>query len=41
MGRNSIMRGNTDTWTIYPRRVAEVKDAIAKDMKLDSDATRG
>ena len=32
-GRNAIKRGNTDTWTIYPRRIAEVKDAIAKDMK--------
>ena len=34
-GRNSIKRGNTDNWTVYPRRVAEVKDAIAKDMKVD------
>ena len=34
-GRNSIKRGNTDNWTIYPRRIAEVKDAIAKDMKVD------
>ena len=25
-GRNSIDRGNTDNWTIYPRRIAEVKD---------------
>ena len=32
-GKNSIARGNTDNWTIYPRRIAEVKDAIAKDMK--------
>jgi hypothetical protein len=30
-GKNSIARGNTDNWTIYPRRVAEVKEAIAKD----------
>ena len=30
-GKNSIARGNTDNWTIYPRRIAEVKDAIAKD----------
>ena len=30
-GRNSINRGNTDNWTIYPRRIAEVKEAIAKD----------
>ena len=25
-GKNAIERGNTDTWTIYPRRIAEVKD---------------
>jgi hypothetical protein len=30
-GRNSVTRGNTDNWTIYPRRIAEVKEAIAKD----------
>ena len=30
-GKNSIAKGNTDTWTVYPRRIAEVKDAIAKD----------
>jgi hypothetical protein len=30
MGRNSIRRGSTDTWTDYPRRVAEVKNEIAK-----------
>ena len=35
MGRNSINRGNTDHWTIYPRRIAEVKDTIAKDMKVE------
>jgi hypothetical protein len=40
MGRNSIRRGTTDTWTIYPRRVQEVKDAIAKEMKLDSTDPR-
>ena len=32
-GKNSIARGNTDNWTIYPRRIAEVKDAIAKDTR--------
>ena len=37
-GKNSINRGNTDNWTIYPRRIAEVKDAIAKDMKVDGSA---
>jgi hypothetical protein len=30
-GKNSIAKGNTDHWTIYPRRIQEVKDAIAKD----------
>ncbi len=36
MGRNAIRRGSTDTWTDYPRRVAEVKAEIAKDMKVDA-----
>ncbi|MBP7777267.1 MAG: peptidase [Acidobacteria bacterium] len=35
MGRNAIRRGSSDTWTDYPRRVAEVKAEIAKDMKLE------
>ena len=34
-GRNSIKRGTTDNWTVYPRRIAEVKDAIAKDIKVE------
>ena len=29
MGRNSIARGGTDTWTTYPRRVDEVRDSMA------------
>ncbi len=44
MGRNSIKRGNSDTWTMYPRRVAEVKAEIEKDQKIDASdprATRG
>ncbi|MEO8678370.1 MAG: peptidase, partial [Vicinamibacterales bacterium] len=40
MGKNSIGRGNTDTWTQYPRRIAEVKDLVAKDMKIDSTDPR-
>jgi hypothetical protein len=40
MGRNSIARGNTDTWTDYPRRVAAVKAEIAKDMKLEANDPR-
>jgi hypothetical protein len=31
MGRNAIAKGNTDTWTAYPSRVAKVQDAIARD----------
>ncbi|HTK29007.1 MAG TPA: M14 metallopeptidase family protein [Vicinamibacterales bacterium] len=31
MGRNSIRKGSTDTWTNYPTRVAKVKAEIAKD----------
>jgi Zinc carboxypeptidase len=40
MGRNAIRRGTTDTWTDYPRRVAEVKSEIAKDMKLEAGDPR-
>lgn len=31
MGRNSIKKGNEDTWTIYPKRIAEVQAAIEKE----------
>ncbi|MEX2109381.1 MAG: M14 metallopeptidase family protein [Gemmatimonadaceae bacterium] len=31
MGRNSIKRGSTDTWTISPRRVTALQDAIPRD----------
>ena len=31
MGRNSIQKGNQDTWTITPKVVAAVQDAYAKD----------
>ncbi|MEP7118738.1 MAG: M14 family metallopeptidase [Acidobacteriota bacterium] len=40
MGRNAITRGSADHWTDYPRRVAEVKAAIAKDMKTESTDPR-
>jgi len=40
MGRNAIRRGTSDTWTDYPRRVAEVKNEIAKDMKLEAGDPR-
>jgi hypothetical protein len=32
MGRNSIARGNQDTWTITPKKIAAVQAAAAKDM---------
>ena len=31
MGRNSIERGSTDTWTVTPRRVAALQAAIPQD----------
>ncbi|MGK2962168.1 MAG: M14 family metallopeptidase, partial [Gemmatimonadaceae bacterium] len=31
MGQNSIERGSTDTWTLTPRRVAEVKARVQAD----------
>jgi hypothetical protein len=31
MGRNAIQRGQKDTWTTYPRYVAEIKAAAAKE----------
>src|SRR5512132_2783424 len=37
MGRNSIQRGSTDTWTITPRKVAALQAAIAQ----DSSRTQG
>jgi len=32
MGRNSIQRGSTDTWTLTPKKIAAVQAAIAKEM---------
>ncbi len=40
MGRNAIRRGSTDTWTDYPRRVAEVKAAINREMKVEAGDPR-
>jgi hypothetical protein len=31
MGKNSIERGSTDTWTLSPKRVNAIKAAVAKD----------
>jgi hypothetical protein len=36
MGRNSIRKGSTDTWTMYPKRIAEVKAEIARAMKTEA-----
>jgi hypothetical protein len=33
MGRNSIERGSRDSWTVYPKRLAEVQAAIDKDRR--------
>jgi Zinc carboxypeptidase len=32
MGRNSIAKGNTDTWTAYPSRVQKMQEAVARDL---------
>jgi hypothetical protein len=40
MGRNSIAKGGTDTWTTYPRHIQAVKDLVARDMKLDTTDPR-
>jgi hypothetical protein len=37
MGRNSIDRGSTDTWTLSPKRVNEVKAAVARDSAAKAD----
>lgn len=36
MGRNSIARGNADTWTITPKRIAAVQAAVSKEMPQQS-----
>jgi hypothetical protein len=41
MGRNAIERGKKDTWTTYPRYVAEVKTAAAKDAPPAAEGGRG
>lgn len=40
MGRNSIERGSRDSWTIYPRRLAEVQAAIDKDRRQSGEGRR-
>jgi hypothetical protein len=31
MGKNSIQKGNQDSWTIHPKRIAAVEEAVEKD----------
>ena len=33
MGRNSIQRGSQDSWTITPKRLVALQEAIAKDQQ--------
>jgi hypothetical protein len=40
MGRDSIAKGSTDTWTVYPRRLQAMKDEIAKSQKVDAGDPR-
>jgi hypothetical protein len=40
MGRNSIRKGGTDTWTMYPKRIAAVKAEIAKEMQTEAGDAR-
>ena len=38
MGRNSIERGNRDTWTVNPGRIADVQEAIDRDRRQSAEA---
>ncbi|MCA1584197.1 MAG: peptidase, partial [Acidobacteria bacterium] len=40
MGKDAIEKGSKDTWTMYPRRLQEVKDEIAKTAKADGSDPR-
>ncbi len=40
MGKNSIKRGSQDSWTIHPKRIAAVEEAIEKD-KVQAAFGRG
>jgi hypothetical protein len=41
MGRNNIRKGSTDSWTMYPSRIAKVKAEIAKaEGAVESEDTR-
>lgn len=41
MGRNSIERGNRDTWTVNPGRIADVQEAIDRDRRQSAEARGG
>lgn len=41
MGRNSIERGNRDTWTVNPGRIAEVQEAIDRERRQSAEARGG
>jgi hypothetical protein len=40
MGRNSIQRGNSDTWTVTPKQVAALQLAIPRDTARGTAASR-
>ena len=40
MGKDSIAKGSTDTWTMYPRRLQAIKDEIARGQKVDTTDPR-
>lgn len=40
MGKNSIEKGNRDSWTIHPKIVEEVKEKIKKDQELKKDTAK-
>ncbi len=40
MGKNSIERGSRDNWTVYPRRIASVQTATAKEREQSERAGR-
>jgi len=40
MGKDSIAKGSTDTWTMYPRRLQAMKDEIARGQKVDATDPR-
>jgi hypothetical protein len=41
MGRNSIRKGSTDTWTITPSKLAKLQALVAKEQGAQSEAMEG